>query len=89
MPTVVAGCHDAAMLTANDEQLRSIRDQLLARGELLDESSRDELAQIERALERLEAGTYGICDDCGVQIDDERLRLAPNSAACRHCSPEG
>jgi DnaK suppressor protein len=74
------------MLTANDDQLRSIRDQLLARGERLDGAASAERNRIECALERLEAGTYGICDDCGVPIDEERLRLSPDAATCRHCA---
>jgi RNA polymerase-binding transcription factor DksA len=77
------------MLTANDDKLRSIREQLLARSGQLDDHARAELAQIERALERLEAGTYGTCDDCGIEIDGERLRLLPDAATCRHCAPQG
>jgi DnaK suppressor protein len=75
------------MLTANDDQLRSIRDQLLARGARLDAAASTERTRIECALERLEAGTYGICDDCGAPIDEERLRLLPDAATCRHCAP--
>jgi RNA polymerase-binding transcription factor DksA len=77
------------MFTANDDQLRSIRDQLLTRGAQLGDLARAERAQIEGALERLEAGTYGICDDCGAAIDGERLGLLPDAATCRHCAPQG
>lgn len=35
------------------------------------------LARVERALEKVEAGTYGICDMTGEQIDPERLKAIP------------
>lgn len=41
-----------------------------------------ELADIERALSRLDDGTYGICEVCGSGIADERLEVLP---AARYC----
>jgi DnaK suppressor protein len=43
------------------------------------------LARIDAALRRLEAGTYGICGDCGQPIASERLRALPFAARCRPC----
>ena len=40
----------------------------------------------ERALEKLEQGTYGVCDDCGQPIAVGRLRAAPASALCVECA---
>ena len=40
------------------------------------------LTDIERALEKLDAGTYGTCEICGNAIPDERLEIVP---AARHC----
>lgn len=45
----------------------------------------DELRAIEAALSRIEAGTYGICINCGEAISEERLRLIPAAVKCRHC----
>jgi RNA polymerase-binding transcription factor DksA len=42
----------------------------------------DELAEIEAAFQRLERGTYGICEACGRPISDERLEVMP---ATRYC----
>jgi DnaK suppressor protein len=42
-------------------------------------------AQMERALERLAAGTYGICESCGRPIPAERLRLMPGATSCVSC----
>jgi DnaK suppressor protein len=39
-----------------------------------------------RALEKLEAGTYGICDGCGEPIAPARLRFAPESVLCIACA---
>ena len=43
------------------------------------------MAQIEEALERQRAGTYGICVNCGAQIDPERLRARPEATLCIDC----
>lgn len=43
---------------------------------------REELDGVERALERLDAGTYGLCDTCGAAIDDDVLAVAPQSRSC-------
>ncbi len=43
------------------------------------------LERIDRAIEKLEAGTYGTCDACGDAIDPRRLRAAPESTVCVAC----
>lgn len=48
-----------------------------------------ELADVERALQRLDEGTYGTCQVCGAAIDDERLAAAPAAAHCRAHQPGG
>ena len=45
-----------------------------------------ELRQINAALERLEAGTYGICTSCGEDISPERLEVVPHTPKCRNCA---
>jgi len=41
--------------------------------------------RIERALEKLEEGSYGTCDACGGRIVAGRLRAVPESALCTRC----
>ena len=41
-----------------------------------------ELAEVDRALERLDNGTYGRCDACGDAIADERLASVPAARFC-------
>lgn len=37
------------------------------------------------ALERIEKGTYGICENCHKKIDPERLRANPSARTCLNC----
>jgi len=46
------------------------------------------LSQVEEALERQRAGTYGICENCGRPIDPERLRARPEATLCIDCQRE-
>lgn len=44
-----------------------------------------ELEQIDYALERITAGTYGVCDECEKPIAADRLRALPFAAQCINC----
>jgi len=44
-----------------------------------------ELTQMEEAFRKLNEGSYGICEDCGVEIDEARLRVAPFVPCCVSC----
>jgi DnaK suppressor protein len=48
-------------------------------------SLRDTLRDVEQALERMAAGTYGTCDNCGQPIADERLDALPAARLCLNC----
>lgn len=41
--------------------------------------------RIREALDRLDAGTYGQCVDCGQALPDERLEVRPEAARCVSC----
>jgi DnaK suppressor protein len=49
------------------------------------QSLKDELGEVEDALHRIEAGTYGTCTQCGNPISKETLDAAPESALCEKC----
>ena len=51
----------------------------------LDEHETTELRQVGEALLRIEAGSYGQCVDCGVEIPAARLQAAPEAARCIAC----
>ena len=44
------------------------------------------LEQIEAALERLEDGVYGECEECGVKIPKARLNAVPYATMCVKCA---
>jgi DnaK suppressor protein len=44
-----------------------------------------ELDALDAALARIEAGTYGECIDCGVNIPAARLGATPEASRCIHC----
>jgi RNA polymerase-binding protein DksA len=48
-------------------------------------NSRDLLSQVERALQRLEDKTYGICESCGNPIGKARLQAFPRATLCVTC----
>jgi DnaK suppressor protein len=48
-------------------------------------NSRDLLAQVEAALQRLDDGTYGMCARCGNPINPERLEALPYASYCITC----
>jgi len=43
---------------------------------------RDQLAEVEAAVARLEAGSYGVCEVCGGTIGDARLEAMPSARFC-------
>lgn len=44
------------------------------------------ITEIDRALEKLAAGTYGICDRCGQAIPEARLEARPAAGLCVGCA---
>lgn len=44
-----------------------------------------ELLDIDKTFARLEAGSYGVCADCGARIPAARLRAYPTARRCRPC----
>lgn len=52
----------------------------------LETSALQETAQIEAALARIAAGTYGVCEACGEPIDEKRLAALPYAARCIECA---
>ena len=48
-------------------------------------NARDMVLQTERALERIENKTYGLCEDCGTAIGKARLQVFPRATLCMIC----
>jgi len=48
----------------------------------------DTLERIEAALQRIEEGNYGLCEECGVRIPKTRLNAIPFASLCVKCASE-
>ncbi|ADL07775.1 TraR/DksA C4-type zinc finger protein [Thermosediminibacter oceani] len=46
------------------------------------------LMKVNRALEKIEEGSYGICENCGNPIEEERLDVVPYASLCARCNNE-
>lgn len=44
-----------------------------------------QLEAIEAAIGRIDHGSYGTCEECGVSISDRRLELVPETTMCTEC----
>ena len=51
-------------------------------------SENDALDQIEAAIERIEDGSYGQCEECGGKIPKSRLEAIPYAALCVQCASQ-
>jgi RNA polymerase-binding protein DksA len=51
----------------------------------LGENSEQVLAEIDRALQRIDDGTYGTCVSCGDEISPARLEVNPWASLCIDC----
>lgn len=54
----------------------------------LSDAAADELRQVDDALARLDAGTYGICAGCGQPIPEGRLEIRPFAQYCVACAEQ-
>jgi DnaK suppressor protein len=77
---------DLRRLPDSDSQERvteTENDQVLER---LDDTERAELELVERALQRIESGSYGRCETCGEDIAPGRLEILPETSTCIDCA---
>ena len=51
----------------------------------LEKQLTDSLEKTKHAIEKYEAGTYGVCDQCGKPIEPARLEALPRAALCLSC----
>ncbi len=75
-----AGTHEVA-----DRKDEAMQRQLDSLGDVQEQRDIEELTQVEAALKRLDAGTYGDCADCGDPIPLKRLQVQPAARRCAGC----
>ena len=51
----------------------------------LEHSLELKLKDVKSALEKIENGTYGVCENCGKEISEERLLVCPEAKTCLNC----
>jgi DnaK suppressor protein len=67
---------------ADSSQVTAERGEL----EVLAGTLSDTLQEIEDALAKLDAGTYGVCEQCGGSISEARLEAMPAARLCIDCA---
>ena len=65
--------------SAQKDRMTRLESRLTERGQTL-------LRQIDDALERIDAGTFGECERCGNDIGHGRLKAMPTAALCIDCA---
>jgi len=73
---------DKQVMDSGDEALSLSMEKLQSS---LEKTEIDELRLIDKALERLKTGEYGVCIDCGEMIAQKRLEYYPYAARCIVC----
>ena len=78
---------EAAVETWIDDHLAESASETLDReiDSTLEENSEHVLAEIDRALARIDEGTFGKCVTCGQEIAVERLEALPHTSQCIDC----
>jgi len=54
----------------------------------LENNIKDLAGRVNAALEKIDKGTYGICDNCGAEIDPARLKAVPYANLCITCKTD-
>ena len=75
-----AGAHDIGDIldSVSEERTREL-------DMILTDREKRKLYQINDALDRIDEGTYGQCDECGVKIPKARLKVLPFAKFCVEC----
>ncbi|MBH8601068.1 TraR/DksA C4-type zinc finger protein [Thermoactinomyces sp. CICC 23799] len=77
-------------LSGYDNHPADLGTEIFERGKdlALNENDERRLKEIDKALERMDQGTYGICKVCGQEIAEDRLEAVPTAEYCVHHHPE-
>jgi len=51
----------------------------------LGQEHKEQVSEIDAALERISGGKFGLCEKCGMEIENEVLDVMPESRYCKHC----
>ena len=81
--------HEAASAgdAAGRQEPAGARSRRLQRALARTASAHHALAEIEAALARIDAASYGICEQCGERLRADWLAASPQLRYCRRCRP--
>ncbi|HLC25753.1 MAG TPA: TraR/DksA C4-type zinc finger protein [bacterium] len=79
---------DMSDLTRGDDLDQAVATRDREMNYMLTNRERMEIKAIEAALDRIENGTYGICEECSEEIEQKRLEVLPFARYCRDCQTE-
>ena len=82
--SLAVGLEEESGEESSDQHMADVGSVTLARqlDLSLQENTKQLLAQVDRALEKLDEGTYGLCDRCGGPIGEGRLKSMPYAVLC-------
>lgn len=72
----------------NDLEDLSVIDVVEDMGLTISDIRKEELVRIDESLRKLDQGTYGLCEKCGAEIDEERLEIEASTNHCLNCQSE-
>lgn len=72
----------------NDLEDLSVIDFIEDLGLSVSDIRKEELLRIDESLRKLDQGTYGICEKCGTEIGEERLRVEASAMHCLKCQSD-
>ena len=88
LKTSIGDGYQEMLATARDEEDQATVSLMAETSLTLLGPKRQELEAIEEALQRLETGTYGLCEVCGQPIQPKRLEIMPEASLCRDCASQ-
>jgi DnaK suppressor protein len=80
----IDGERHSALPADSEEQATYLENQDMFEG--IESSSIQEIKQIREALKQIAESTYGICVECGADIDPKRLKALPYATRCISCA---
>jgi len=87
----IKGNWDAKPINREDSDMEEKADEATEYDNLLslEHSLELRLKDVNAALEKISAGSYGICERCGKKIEEQRLAVAPEARLCLTCNQNG
>ena len=82
------GNWDAKPLNGEDTDMEEKADEAQQYDNLLslEHSLELKLKDVNAALEKIPAGSYGVCEKCGKEIEEKRLMACPEARLCMECN---